>query len=111
MRLSDSTQVRVICGGSALAVYDPGKPATVFNASADNVFPCGWLYPIVTEDGPGAAECEAPAVGLDNGFVCAHGHSHRSDVEYYEQDEIDHVRRAGHMPAMNARLMDGSMPR
>ena len=110
MRLTDSTMIRPICGGSRLAVTEPATagrtaPAVILSAESNNVFPCGWLYEIATEDGPGVAACDALAVGFDNGFMCVNGHEHRNDVEYYTEEEMVGTLRAGFALAANARLM------
>lgn len=77
MLLTDATRVIPVANGKIVAVdQGPMTPATVLKADAPNVFPCGWLVPVNTEDGPAAVDCGAPAVGLDNGWTCAHGHIH-----------------------------------
>lgn len=42
------------------------------------IYPCTWLVPIVTEDGPGARDCGADAWAWadDRGYGCVAGHSH-----------------------------------
>ena len=80
------------------------------------VWPCSWE--VVRTDG---YECDFPGdqyvpCGMptfadpdDNGFACLAGHSHRSDVEYYDADEVAAARASGRTLAPNARLMDGSV--
>lgn len=75
--LTDDTRVITPANGKIVVVDNgPMTPALTLKAEADNVFTCGWLVPVWSEDGPAAAECGAPAVGLDNGWTCANGHIH-----------------------------------
>lgn len=75
-RLTDATVVHPLPSGKHVAVFEGTGPATVLKLDAPNVFPCAWLVPVNTEDGPSAVDCGAPAVGFDNGWTCAHGHIH-----------------------------------
>lgn len=134
MRLTDSTQVRLIAGGSAVAVFEPGKPALIIKAKAHaaNLFPCGWQYAARIQEicpvhcgcegqhgeiwaeaqasGGYVVTCQAVAVGFENGFICTAGHEHRNDAEYYEEEEVAARRQVGDRIAPNARLMDGRSP-
>lgn len=106
MRLTDSTEIRSICGGSRVAIFAGTAPAVILPANHNDVFVCGWAYEIATEDGPGVAECQAVAVGFDNGFLGECGHSHFTDAEYFEAEEVLANARQGFLPPANARYMD-----
>lgn len=118
MRLTDSTVVRQL--GNGRVVVTEGKAPAVF-VPAEDVFMCGWERPFTSAelaersahgwypDFPSdlVTICEAKAVGFDNGFACCAGHEHRSDAEYFTEDEAEACLRASGMLPANARLMDG----
>lgn len=97
MRLTDATQIKLISGDTAVAVFEPGKTALVIDVRkhASNLFTCNWLYEAgYSEDGDMIVrECGAVAVEFDNGFACTAGHDHRNDCD------------AGYMLASNARII------
>lgn len=119
MRLTETTQVRQLRNGF-IAVYEPGKVATLVNSS--EAFPCGDLYhgyPSFTNDAdyeggwyPDSPSdliqtCTAVRVGLDNGSVCADGHRHFTDAEYFDDEEaVQNVKNGYGLPT-NARNMVG----
>lgn len=108
MRLTDITEVRLICGGARIAVIEGKAPVTILPLDAENVFECTWGVEEIFEGERYGADCGYTAVGFDNGFVCTAGHSHRYDAEYFDAEEIAHNVKNGHLPPANARLMDGS---
>lgn len=68
---------------------------------------CGYCVrcEMFAEDGGVAiVECGALVTEHPNGWECEAGHSHFSDVEYFDADEVAGMRS---FPA-NARRMDGS---
>lgn len=109
MRLTDSTEVRPICGGKLLAVYEPGKPALLIDVvkHSANVHTCGWeVGPRIIEgDVCGVIFCDALAVGFENGFICTNGHEHHNDAEYFTEEEMRGAINAGHSLPANARLV------
>lgn len=117
MFLTDSTEIKLLANGF-VALFEGTGVATLV-APADQ-FPCGDLYygmPAFTLDpnyeGDWYADspddmiqtCTAPRVGMDNGSICAAGHTHFCDAEYYSQDEAEAVVKAGHSLAHNARII------
>lgn len=79
---------------------------------------CGWLVLRREEYDLGDGEwemgelghfpCGAAVTEHPNGWECARGHSHFSDVEYFDDDEVAGMRRAGHPFPANAARIDGS---
>lgn len=108
-RLTDATYIRPIAGGAFVAVAEGTAVATILRADAANVWSCSWLVKDgYTEDGDAVViDCGAVSVGFDNGFACAAGHSHLSNAEYFDDDEIAGARHAGHSLPANARHIDG----
>lgn len=111
MRLTETTQVRKLANGF-VAVYEPGKVATIVRPGSENLWACSWLVNKGwTEDGDAVVvDCSAACVGLDNGFVCENGHSHfdYGTFEYFDEDEIASARNAGRALPVNARAMSGA---
>ena len=86
--------------------------------SGAEVFPCTWM--VERTDGYVAdfpsdliVACGAPSVGDadGNGWSCWAGHGHRSDVEYFDDDEIAAAKAGAFLLPANARAMDGGLPR
>ena len=79
------------------------------------VGPCSWTIELTGSRRPLEVDfpsdlygpCNAPAADNANGWSCLAGHEHRSDTEYYTDDEVASLRHGGHMLAENARYMDG----
>lgn len=88
---------------------------TAAKAAGVDVWPCGWMVEDRSIPEPDSYSdllrpCGAPAMAHadGNGFGCAAGHSHRSNVEWYEADEVAALTKTGHRIAPNAALMDGT---
>ena len=61
--------------------------------------------------GWGIVECGAHVTDLGNGWECEAGHSHYYGAEYFDEDEVAGMRRAGYAFPANALAMDGSQLR
>jgi hypothetical protein len=119
MRLTDATEIKLLANGKFVAVHEGTRPAVLFHVNRGYVHKCGWQYegyPVGLSadsewypDSPSdlIQTCRAYAVRFDNGFACTAGHSHRTDAEYYEEDEVEAYWKAGHSIPSNARYLDG----
>ena len=79
------------------------------------VFPCSWM--VERTDGYEVdfpsdlyVPCGAPSTEDEdgNGWSCFAGHGHRSDLEYFDDDEIASARANGHTLPANAATMAGA---
>ncbi len=73
---------------------------------------CMWLVErrLDWEDGPEwrLQDCGAPVTYTDRGWHCEAGHSHYSDVEYFDDDEVAARWQSGRPFPANAARMDGT---
>lgn len=120
MRLTDSTELKLLANGFVAAFEGTGKAVLVGKADQ---FECGDFYegyPAFLSDPNYEGDwypdspsdliqrCTAPRASFENGSACTAGHSHRFDVTYYDADEVASLVRQGYALAPNARLMDGT---
>lgn len=94
--------------------------SAIGEAEADgrSVFACTWTVELTGDRRPYEVDFPSDLVGPCNavamedtdglGWTCFDGHGHRSDLVYYEADEVAAIRDAGGRLATNAVLMDGS---
>lgn len=88
------------------------------NRAGRDTFRCSWTIRLTGHRLPPEVDfpsdlygpCDLPAAADadGNGFTCLGGHAHRSDLEYFDDDEIAGARAAGRPLPANAARMNGA---
>ena len=119
--------VRTLANGFVALVDDNGQVAKLLRPTSELVGSCCWAVEVrghagacvddedgecvrclPFQDGPRIEYCDAVSVYGDDGWRCESGHSHFSNVEYYDDDEVAAARLGRFAFAGSAAKADGT---